>query len=220
MAWPSSYTETRLNPWPIKYLMPAVKWFPLYWPNAPWEIRDLTSPTGVGQPPDGAIIPWWKLPKNQWPVAAPWSGKVFGAWPASQVTMSEDLAPSIWPGGHRTPPFGFIKLKMPGQRITSGNQIAFMKMRMYMRPDIAHVGHHLRIMSRNTPMGQQFYFVDKNWDQYTYDYRQFRALMRARRRAEIEAMLEKMDKPITPKPSVDLFGTGEKQVRPMKDLFL
>jgi hypothetical protein len=24
--------------------------------------------------------------------------------------MSEDLTPSIWPGGYRAPPFGFIKI--------------------------------------------------------------------------------------------------------------
>jgi hypothetical protein len=144
LAWPESYSGgTRFNPWPIKYLMPAVKWFPLYWPNAEWEV--VSFPPALDEfgnrvapkPPDGATGPWWKmLPKDQWPIAAPWSSKVFGAWLASQITMSEDLPPSIWPGGHRTPPFGFIKIKMPGTPDISrdqnpkGNQIVIRRGRV------------------------------------------------------------------------------------------
>jgi hypothetical protein len=130
MPWPRDST-TWFNPWPVKYLLPAVKRFPLYWPNETWEVVPFKGP------PDGATGPWWKvLPKDQWPIAAPWEWKAFGAWPASQVTMSEDLPPSIWPGGHRTPPFGFIKLKMPREPDTSDHQIAFMNMRMHMRPEL------------------------------------------------------------------------------------
>jgi hypothetical protein len=84
---------------PPYYLLPAAKWWPIYWPNGEWEIRGLgpdgpTWPT----PPDRAIIPWWKMPKTQWPIEAPWAQKWFGAWPASKVTMAEDLPPSIWLG--------------------------------------------------------------------------------------------------------------------------
>jgi hypothetical protein len=217
MAWPRG-SESWFNPWPIKYLMPAVKWFPLIWPNAEWEVSDGTYPMKLGTPPDGAIVPWWKLPKDQRPVEAPWGEKWLGAWPASQVTMSEDLTPSIWPGGHRAPPFGFIKLGMPGEPVAKHHQISFMNMRIQMRPDIGHVGHHLRIMSRNTKLGQKFYLIDRNWDKYEYDYKMLRAMFRHKRLKEIEAMIEKME-PIAPRPSVDLFDTGEKTIKPMRDLF-
>ena len=142
---------------PPYYLMPAVKWVPLYWPNQAWEINSF--PPGFDEngnrlgpkPPDGAIIPWWKMPKDQWPIEAPWEGKVFGAWPASKVTMSEDLTPGIWPRGHHTPPFGFIKLRMPGtpdisgQQNPKGNQIAFMNMKIHMRPEFGPI-HHMKIL--------------------------------------------------------------------------
>jgi hypothetical protein len=122
-------------PWPIKYLLPAVKWFPLYWPNDTWEIVPFPAIDEFGnrialQPPDGAIIPWWKMDKSQWPIAAPWEPKIFGAWPASQISMPEDL--------QNVPPFGFIKLKVPGHRDTSSNQIAFMNMKIHVRPQIDH----------------------------------------------------------------------------------
>src|ERR1700722_21012633 len=145
MAWPASYSNPAyFNPWPIKYLLPVSKWFPIYWPNAEWEIVPFKGP------PNGAIIPWWKMPKNQWPVDAPWEEKVFGAWPARQVTMAEDLPPSIWPGGHRAPPFGFIKIKMPGtpdvsgDQTPKGNEIPFVNMRIHMRPDFGPI-HHMKI---------------------------------------------------------------------------
>jgi hypothetical protein len=57
---------------------------------------------------------------------------------------------------------------------------------------LAYVGHHLRIMSSNTPLGQKHYLIDKNWDRYDYDYKQLRAMFRRKRLSEIEAMIEKM----------------------------
>ena len=120
-AWPASYAaDAYFNPWPVKYLLRAVKWFPIYWPNADWEVIGM-GPNGPTwpTPPDGAIIPWWKMPKDQWPIAAPWEDKVYGAWPASQVTMIENL--------QTTPPFGLIKLAMPGEPALKDHQIAFMK---------------------------------------------------------------------------------------------
>jgi hypothetical protein len=77
MAWKPEHlrgSEAWFNPWPIKYLMPAEKWAPLYWPNAEWEIVSWppSFPREANKPPDGAIGPWWKmLPKDQWPIAAP-----------------------------------------------------------------------------------------------------------------------------------------------------
>jgi hypothetical protein len=196
LPWPKSYAaDVRFNPWPIKYLMPAVKWFPLYWPNAEWEVVsfppafDELGNRLAPKPPDGAIGPWWKmLPKDQWPIKAPWSEKVFGAWPASQVTMREDLPPSIWPGGHRAPPFGFIKIKMPGQIITSNNEIPFTNWKMCVRPELGPI-QHMKIMTRNTPMGQKFYLIDRSWDQYEYDYKEYRAALKAKRQERFRELL-------------------------------
>jgi hypothetical protein len=157
VSWPESYSNPAyFNPWPIKYLIPVAKWFPLYWPNAEWEI--IASPPAFDEfgnrvapkPPDGAIIPWWKMPKDQWPIAAPWEPKIFGAWPASKVTMAEDLPPSIWPRGYSVPPFGFIKLAMPGEPALKDHQIAFMQMKIHMRPHWVTHHNHMKIMSRDT----------------------------------------------------------------------
>jgi hypothetical protein len=217
VTWPALYRSEDsaewFNPWPIKYLLPVAKWFPLTWPNEEWEIQSFPPEfdalgNKVGpQPPDGAIGPWWKmLPKDEWPVAAPWEPKVLGAWPASKVTMSEDLAPSIWPGGHRAPPFGFIKLAMPGEPAIKDHQIAFMHMKIHMRPDFGPI-HHLRIMTRNTPMGQKFFLIDKNWDYAEYHYNGYRAALKARR---MEKYMEQLALEIAkydgkPKQPKDLF---------------
>ena len=63
-------------------------------------------------------------------------------------------------------------------------------------------------MARNTPMGQKFYLIDRNWDQYEYDYKEYRKAMRAKRRERVEAMLAEMI----------ANGTKHEQ-RPTKDLF-
>ena len=199
MSWPESSRSTAwFNPWPVKYLIPAVKWFPLYWPNETWEVIGL-NPNKWPSPPDGAIGPWWKmLLKDEWPIAAPWAPKIFGAWPASKITMSEDLPPSIWPGGHRAPPFGFIKIKMPGTPDISGdqgpkgNQIPFVNMKIHMRPDLGPI-HHMKVMTQRNALGEtKFYLIDHNWSQYEYDYREYRKMMRARKRERVEAMLAEM----------------------------
>jgi hypothetical protein len=198
------------NPWPIKYLMPVVKWFPLYWPHAEWEITTLDELGNrvAPKPPDGAIIPWWKMPKDQWPIEAPWEPKVFGAWPASQITMSEDLPPSIWPGGHRTPPFGFIKLKMPGERDTSVNEIPFNHWRMHMRPDFGPI-HHMKMLTEVNALGEtKFYMIDKNWNKYEYDWQEYRAAMKAKRKSRHTEEL-----------ATEISRT-KGQPRPMEDLFV
>jgi hypothetical protein len=177
MSWSESHLRDSaawFNPWPIKYLMPAIKWMPLYWPNQSWEVIPAPGEP-LSQIPDGATVPWWKLPKENWPIEAPWESKWFGAWPASQVTMSEDLEPSIWPGGHRVPPFGFIKLKVLGAPDIAGNEIPSNQMRIHMRPEIFYVAHHMKIVSRNTPMGQKFYVENESWDQYGPAYRRYKA---------------------------------------------
>lgn len=208
MPWPESYSNPAyLNPWPIKYLLPAVKWFPVYWPNAEWEVVPFNGP------PDGAIIPWWKMPKDQWPVEAPWELKWFGAWPASKVTMAEDLAPSVWPGQPNVPPFGFIKIKMPGtpdvsgDQTPKGNQIPFVNMRMHMRPDFGPI-HHMKVMTRINALGEtKFYMIDKNWEQHEYLVEEYRAALKARKRERVMAMIaeEIAKNDGRTKPTVDLF---------------
>ena len=208
MSWPESYSNPAyFNPWPIKYLMPAVKWFPLYWPNAEWEVVPFNGP------PDGAIIPWWKMPKDQWPVEAPWEPKWFGAWPASKVTMAEDLAPSVWPGQPNVPPFGFIKIKMPGapdvsgDQTPKGNQIPFVNMRMHMRPDFGPI-HHMKIMTRINALGEtKFYMIDKNWEQHEYLVREYRAALKARKRERVMAMI------------AEEIAKNGGRTKPTKDLF-
>jgi hypothetical protein len=221
MSWPESYAaNVRLNPWPIKYLMPAVKWFPLYWPNETWEVVsfppafDEHGDRLAPKPPDGATGPWWKmLPKDQWPIAAPWASKWFGAWPASQITMSGDLPPSIW-RGHRAPPFGFIKIKMPGTPDISGdqnpkgNEIPFNHMRMNMRPELGPI-HHMKIMTRVNALGEtKFYMIDKKWDYAEYNYIEYRkALKRMKKEKFMELFAEEIVRTrCKPQPTKDLFS--------------
>jgi hypothetical protein len=216
MAWPADYKidPSWFNPWPIKYLLPAVKWFPLYWPHEEWEVIsfppafDSNGNRLAPKPPDGATGPWWKmLPKSEWPIAAPWEPKWFGAWPASKVMMSEDLKPSIWPGGHRAPPWGFIKLAMPGEPAKKGNQITFTNWRIHMRPYLGPI-HHMKIMTRQTPMGQRFYMIDKNWNKYEYEAQQYRAALKARKQEQFMQTLadEILRTNSERKPRGDLFA--------------
>jgi hypothetical protein len=200
-------------PWPIKYLLPAVKWFPIYWPNAEWEVVsfpptfDVLGNRVAPRPPDGAVIPWWKMPKDQWPIEAPWEPKIFGAWPASQMTMSEDLTPGIWPRGHHTPPFGFIKIKMPGEPDQKGNQIPFNHMRIHMRPELGPI-HHMKIMTQVNAYGEtKFYFIDDQWNKYEYEAQQYRAEPKGGRQARFREMIaaEIGRTKGQPKPTSDLF---------------
>jgi hypothetical protein len=172
------------------------------------------NPDKWPKPPDGTIGHWWKmLPKDQWPIEAPWAPKIFGAWPASKVTMSEDLPPSIWPGGHRAPPFAFIKIKMPGtpdisgDQNPTGNQIPFVNMRMHMRPELGPI-HHLKVITRRNALGEtKFYLIVQNWTQYEYDYREYRKMMRAKRRERFMEMMAE-----------EIVRTKSEQ-KPPKDLF-
>ena len=154
------------------------------------------------------------MPKDQWPIEAPWEGKVFGAWPASKVTMAEDLAPSVWPGPKRVPPFGFIKIKMPGTPDVSGyqgpkgNQIPLTHMKMHMRPEIGPI-HHMKIMTRINALGEtKFYPIDKNWDQHEYLAQEYRAALKARKRERVMTMIaqEIVRTRGIPKPSKALFS--------------
>jgi hypothetical protein len=217
MSWPSEYAREHewLNPWPIKYLMPANKWLPLYAPLDSWEVTALDSLGNrvAPQPPPGVPVYWWKLPREHWPYKneMPWEAKVPGTWPASQVTMSDDLPPSIWPGKPNVPPFGFIKLRMPGDVAVSGdqtpkgNQIAFMNMKIHMR----HLSPgEMKVKTAITPMGPRYYFQSEGWNQYEFDFQTFKSALRAKRRERLKRMLaEEIAKNRgRPKPSRDLFG--------------
>jgi hypothetical protein len=207
-------------PWGPQYLLPAEKWWPIYWPNAEWRVVQIPpefdefgnrkAPT----PPDGTLLQWWQMPKDQWPVDAPWDDKVFGAWPASKVTMSEDLPPSIWPSGHRTPPFGFIKIKMPGTPAISGDQnpkgyqIPFVNMRIHMRPQWGNYANRMRMRSYTNAFGElKFYILDQNWEEAEYDAQQYRKAMKQMQQERFRIMLaeEIVRTRGIPKPSTDLF---------------
>jgi hypothetical protein len=213
VAWPSEYARLNgwLNPWPGKVLTPVPKWLPLYAPLDDWERTTLDSSGNriAPLPPEGIPVYWWKLPREYWPYKneMPWEDKIFGAWPASQVLMPEDLPPSIWPGGNRAPKFGFIKLKMDGELdgVYSGHQIAFMDMHIHMRwisPD------EMKVKTAITPMGPRYYFQAPGWEQHITDYKEFQIALRARRRGRIQQMLarEIARSGGRPKPSRDLFS--------------
>jgi hypothetical protein len=201
------------NPWPIKYLMSTFKWLPLYAPNESWET--ISFPPAFDEfgnrqgpkPPDGEAVYWWKLPKETWPYRdeMPWEPKILGAWQASQITMADDLPPSIWPGKPNVPPFGFIKLKMPGESDISGNQIAWIHMHIHARrisPD------EMKVKTAITPLGPRYYLQSDNWKQYEYTYQQFRRAISARRRERFIGMVaeEIVRTKGKPKPSKDLFS--------------
>jgi hypothetical protein len=109
--------------------------------------------------------------------------------------MSEDLPPSIWPGGHRAPPFGFIKLKMPGgpdisgDQNPKGNQIPFTNWRIHVRPDLGPI-HHMKMLTQVNALGEtKFYMIDKNWNKYEYEAQQYRAALKARRQENFMELL-------------------------------
>jgi hypothetical protein len=222
MSWPEDYLQSvalpRLNPFPTNYLMP-IKWQPIYDPPDPWEkipsppVFDEFANRVAPKPPDGAIIKWYKMPKDQWPWQANWGQKVFGSWPPSKIIMSEDLPPSIWPGGHRTPDFGFIKLMMPGVPSVSGNQqpkhhqLSFMHMRIRMLPD-PYIWHNLKVKTRETPMGTKYYLQNENWGQYAVEYnvKEIRMAIKTMTHKEYLQWLAKKANNMEPKPSRDLFS--------------
>lgn len=167
MSWPADYfadTQPWLNPWPIKYLLPSMKNVRVYWPTYSWQVEINADNEKRGQlpvPPNGVEIPWWLLPKAQWPILTPWEMKVFGAWPPSKITMAEDLQkPSIWPGPYTTPPWGYIKLRMPGQKITKEYEISFMKMKIQINHFINYISPSLKMVARQTPMGVKYDYIN------------------------------------------------------------
>jgi hypothetical protein len=150
-------------PWPISYLLPAEKWFPIYWPPYPWQVRDLSQPMQLPPIPEGFLAPWWLHDKSQWPYdKIPWEPKVLGAFSARRVTMwSKD--PQEYTNLKNPPSFGTIKVKTP---IDHPHSIGTIK--VHMPPPVwldisphpslwaeAKLHEALRIMSRTRPIRMQ-----------------------------------------------------------------
>ena len=108
----------------------------------------------------------------------PWEPKIFGALPASKISIPEDL--------QNPSPFGYIKLKVPGQTISASQQISFMNMRIHTRrlsPD------EMKVMTAITPLGPRYYIKSHNWEQHEMEYKEFQAALRAKRRERVMDML-------------------------------
>jgi hypothetical protein len=54
----------------------------------------------------------------------------------------------------------------------------------------------------------RFYMIDKNWDQYEYDWKEYRTVMKARKREKVMEMIaeEIIKTRGKPQPSKDLFS--------------
>lgn len=217
--WDPEYLESvtpEFNPWPIKYLLPVYKWWPLYWPNEEWEVVSgpPSFPREAPQPPEGLAIPWWKASKDMWPYQTPFEPKVFGAWPASQISTPNDL--------QNNPPFGLIKLKVPGESQTSGNQIAFTQMKMHMRYlSITQ----MKVTTIVTPFGPKFYIKSENWNQHEKQAAEIRAAMKRKWRDKLaEQIVGKIEETegqpglIAERLAEELIKIEEK-TKPSKDLF-
>jgi hypothetical protein len=186
--------------WGWQGILPANKYLPIYLATS-YDWKRISSPPKFDEqgnrvaplPPPGELVYWWDVPRQYSPYKdeMPYEPKQYGAWPASKVTMSDDLL-GIWPGPKRVPPFGYIKIRMPGPPAISGeqnpkgNQIAFMNMRIhtrYMSPD------EMKVKVALTPLGPRYYFQSEGWDKYEFDFKQFQRALRARRRKRLEQML-------------------------------
>jgi hypothetical protein len=149
-------------------------------------------------PPPGLPVYWWKLPREYWPYKdeMPWEPKIPGAWPPSQITTVDDVS--------SVPSFGYIKLKVPGEPDTSGNQIAFVNMKMHMRhlsPD------EMKVKTAITPLGPRYYLESAGWSQYEFEYKTFQDALKMRRKERFMEMLasEIVKTRGKPKLSRDLF---------------
>jgi hypothetical protein len=195
--------------------MPANKYIPIYLGPDWWQVTTLDSFGNriAPLPPEGLAVDWWRVPREFSPYKneMPYEDKSFGAWPASKVTMPEDLR-YIWPGQRRpVPPWGYIKVKMPGTPDVSGvqepkgYQIPFNHMRMHMRwmsPD------EMKVKVAITPRGPRYYFPGNDLDKDGLDYKQFQYALKMRRKRRLQQILarEIARSGGSPKPSRDLFS--------------
>ena len=88
-------SEPYFSPWPFEYFQTRPKWLPLYWPNQEWQV--ISSPPAFDElgnrmaprPPEGAVVPWWLVDKEDWPIQEPWEPmepEVLCAWQASKLS--------------------------------------------------------------------------------------------------------------------------------------
>jgi hypothetical protein len=148
--------------WTSPFTWHFYKWLPDYYPNDPWEV------IGSSGPPEGAIIPWWKQPKDQWPYPTPWEPKVLGAFPAMWFKMREDIGapvtdpPGPWPSSPKYPPFGLTKVNTRPDQIGT-KSVSTIKVHMRPaewleatpHPSLWAAGKYeeaLKIMSRKRPI--------------------------------------------------------------------
>ena len=65
----------------------------------------------------------------------------------------------------------------------------------------------MKIMTRINALGEtKFYLIDQNWDQYEYDYKEYRRMMKARKLEKLAMMIAAIER-------------GEMEKSPKKDLF-
>ena len=174
---------------PPYYLTAGNKWLPIYHSPEAWQVRGPTYPMEAPKPPPGKSVYWWLQPKSTWPYRdeMPWEKKSFGAWPSSKITMSDDLL-SIWPGPAPHPPWGYIKLKMPGERDLSVNEIPLTRWRIHMRylsPD------EMKVMTTVTPFGPRYFLQSQNWEFKENEYKEYRKALKAKKVDEFMAQLER-----------------------------
>jgi hypothetical protein len=89
-----------------------------YYPNDPWDVITYDAWGKRIDPiiPEGAVIPWWRQPKDRWPYISPWEPKIFGAFPPFWFKMREDIGapvtgddPQPWPSPEIWPTVTFPK---------------------------------------------------------------------------------------------------------------
>jgi hypothetical protein len=115
------------------------------------------QPITLPVPPEGVVVGWWKNPdKTTWPYQpVPWELKIFGAFSARKVMMSENL--------QSTPPSGIHKVNTP-----THHPHAIGTIKIHMRPPVwLDISPHpslwaegklteaLRIMSQRRPIKLQ-----------------------------------------------------------------
>jgi hypothetical protein len=140
------------------------KWPPSYWPPEPWQTIGSTGP------PEGAMVPWWLEPKENWPYVAPWEPKILGAFSPFWFKMREDIGapvtgtdPQPWPSTVTFPkPAGLTHVNTRPDQIGT-KSVATIK--VHMRPtEWLEVSPHpsawqqgkyeeaIRVMSRRRPI--------------------------------------------------------------------
>jgi hypothetical protein len=168
-------------PWDSPSIPHFYKPITAYYPNDPWDVITYDAWGKRIDPiiPEGAVIPWWRQPKDQWPYISPWEPKIFGAFPPFWFKMREDIgapvtdppgpwpSPEIWPTVTFPKPAGLMHVNTrpdrPGPGL--GPKVPIGTMKVHMRPtEWLEVTPHpsewaagkfqeaMRVMSRRRPI--------------------------------------------------------------------